>query len=375
MSFKNDFEKLIDQIEQLSTERISAIETASKVSNGLGINPRDLGTSFSFITRKPLVAYIKERKLMAAYQYLIDTENAKISEAVDISGFDNQSSFSKRFKKEFNMSPKQAVQKKDANLYKSWITWDYLESDENTREEVRGCSMNEKTVFDVTLEDYQRISEILELQSLYGLSEEMSKAAFEFSKEFNRPLDKSFQYFDEFAIPYKSKEYIECFEDDGIFFSNEEEYIKEDVMKDLSDPEMCYLFFDAGFSESIFDIINKARGQNEDVRNLSKTALRFLASDINGYYGLKSANYYDEHANEEYTDKNLDEYIQKIEEGGDYEIAFESILTDAEMKRLLDYAGSLDSILEEEALDAMIERNKDIIEDGYTDLLYDVYYD
>ena len=272
---------------------------------------------------------------MAAYRYLIDSSEPAISEAVAITDYGDQSSFSKKFKKVFKVSPGTAIKEKNPSLFRAQITWEELETGEKNQKMIGESQVNEPTVFGVNIENYKILSEVFELQSFYGLSEEMSKAAYDFSRDHKRPLAKTFQYFFENVIPYKSIDYIEVFEEDHVFFSDEAEYIQKVVLEDLENPEWIYLFFDAGFTDEIYEIIDKARGQGvDDVRTLSMTALRFLASDIGGYYGLKAADYYDEHANEEYNDKNLEEYIQWVDKGYDYELAFEAILTDAAIEKM-----------------------------------------
>ena len=378
MSFKTDFEKLIEMIELRSRKSMSAVEIARDVSKSIGINTRDLGTSFLFITGKSLSEYIKDRKMMAAYKYLIETENPKTPEAVDISGYDNQSSFNKRFKEVFKISPGQAVKEKDASLYKTWISWEDLESETEERKGIRRWSMNNNRVYGVALEDYNTICEVLELQSIYGLSEEMSRAAFDFSKKFNRPLSKTFQYFSEYVTSYEDYNYSCKMGYEDRIYPSEEEYIKAEIDGKLSDPEMCYLFFDTDFSEDIYDIISKAKEQGiEDVRSLSKTTLRLLASDIESYYGLKSAEYFDKHVNENYQKESLESYIQLIECGFDYWVAFNRLRTISERERLNAVWNLYDGEYfgYEKAYEDLEERNKDLIEDGYENFVHDVLYD
>ncbi len=103
------------------------------------------------------------------------------------------------------------------------------------------------------------------------------------------------------------------------------------------------------------------------------TALHILANNyINSYYGLKAASFYDEHKTDEFKDKDLNFYIQRLEEGDSYTVAF--FWTKMNTDEMNSMESFWDEDEENERIQAMLERNKDIIEDGYDGFLYDVFH-
>lgn len=115
MNKREVFNSWIQKIEEISKrgDDISSGELAKSIAKEVGYDVKVLNSIISFMTGETLAEYIKSRKLNAACKYLTGNKNAEISRAVEISGYDNQSSFSKRFKKEYGITPNEAKARKE----------------------------------------------------------------------------------------------------------------------------------------------------------------------------------------------------------------------------------------------------------------------
>lgn len=115
MKIVERFNSMINMIENavFSEKSLKATEIKMETAQYCGLSLRDLNTVFTYLTDSSLLEYIKGRQIMAAYSVIISMKQFDIEKAIDISGYDNQSSFGKRFKEVFGMSPKSAFRKKD----------------------------------------------------------------------------------------------------------------------------------------------------------------------------------------------------------------------------------------------------------------------
>ena len=78
---------------------------------------RDLAAVMNFMTGKPLISYIKERKMMCACERLLgNREKCDILAVVDLAGFSDQQSFTKAFKKYFDTTPQKAWEDRDVMI-------------------------------------------------------------------------------------------------------------------------------------------------------------------------------------------------------------------------------------------------------------------
>ena len=127
MNAKEKIEKIIFDIEELATnDCIKASEISEIVAANLFMGYRELNDVFKFFTDRSLNEYIKERKMMAAYELLIEQDDFNINQCIDISGLDNQSSFGKKFKEVFGVSPYDAFTAKDQTRCLPPLSWNSI---------------------------------------------------------------------------------------------------------------------------------------------------------------------------------------------------------------------------------------------------------
>lgn len=206
MNAKEKFEMLIEKIEKMVTSdsNNSAKYIAVEVSNMNYLSYRETCVIFSYLTGySSLLDYIRERKMMASYKMLISCPILNIEAAVVVSGYDNQSSFSKKFKEQFQETPSEAFSKKDQSKLIPPLTWDVLSSDASRFfDKCIEIDEKEKTKFGVSTIQYEKMMRAADLQALHELNDEQSEVAFELSEEYNLPLEATFNYIEDISLFY-----------------------------------------------------------------------------------------------------------------------------------------------------------------------------
>ena len=126
----NDYEKDIDLLEA-TLRKFRAVASSC----------REMNTIMQFMTEQLLRQYIKERKLMAAYECIIQAQprNKNLPKetkerCLQITGYDSDSAFDKAFRARFGMAPTVAMQNRDHSLITDPLTWDAVSNPEGRRQ-------------------------------------------------------------------------------------------------------------------------------------------------------------------------------------------------------------------------------------------------
>lgn len=349
MAANEKFNSLIAEIEnQVTNQTKSAKDIYFDVSRSQGLQPRDLSTVFSFLTNNTLFEYIKNRKLMAAYDYLIAAEKPNMSKAIGIADYGDQPSFIRAFKKMFMCTPKEAVSRKDYSKLSPSLSWDMLSSDFTSASYDKGTIiMQEKMIFGITEANFAKLSQALDLGAFYGFSTMFSNYAYDLAEKTGRSLE------DTFAYVGSLREY------GGDFTDDPEDKTPEEALREVGDnPTYQKLFFErrldvSAVSELMFDY-----GATEDLLmqcNMEMINLfPGLASDeyMHFPYYIKAYEYYSERlpiSVEDYYWYNR--YLDELMTDTPIEYAFEDIYPFAKSayddeKNLFDY-GNYDVDVEE----------------------------
>ena len=133
---------------------------------------------------------------MAAYKYLISDKNPEILRAVEIADYSDQPSFTKAFKRFFALTPKEAISLKDHTLIKKPLCWEMLSSDFASESYVKEKKLQEKAIFGVSEDCFNKISKALDLGAFYGFSTMFSNYAFEIAEKTGHTLEEAFEYVD-----------------------------------------------------------------------------------------------------------------------------------------------------------------------------------
>ena len=227
MTTKEKFGKMITTIEENLDSCLNYREIAEIICSDNFISFRDMDAIFKYLMDYSLSGYIKERKMMYACWELID--GCSIEEAVEYSGYDNQSSFSKKFKEVFATSPKEAQKSADKSIIKPMVKWDDLSMDFGKQTAFEEAETSDTFKFGLSLKQYKLISEAENLQVLYEFNDVQSDVAFEIATEENVPLRLAFDYI----------EYISL--NNGLF--DEEKQINKNDFKQLINEEDNELLF------------------------------------------------------------------------------------------------------------------------------------
>ena len=201
MNVKERFNNMTEQIEQIvrNGHCLKAREVAEKIVASQVIGFRDLNTIFQYLTGHSLLDYIRERQLMEAYSMLISIPVFDVEMAITVSGYDNQSSFSKKFKQHFGVTPKEAFLGKDETKLKPATKWNVL-SVVNAEEVEPVVYQYEDAKFGIPKDKYQKLIEAADYQALYEFDDIKSEVAFNISEEMNVPLKQAFEFVDEFCL-------------------------------------------------------------------------------------------------------------------------------------------------------------------------------
>ena len=222
MNTKEKYDEIIDLIEHKVTEGLGDKpgELADQVikEKGRGDTLRDLSAVIRFMTGDQLIPYIKKRQMMKAYDIIIDDNNAgSIDTAIAYTGLGDHPSFTKAFRKQFDMTPSEAKLRNDRTLITPPQTWSVISADESYSksyyEEEEADNMAEVLKFGVEKEKLAKISEALDLQEVYAFSDAQSEAAFNLADLYGLGMRETFEFVDDYTIQF-------CTDDDGKTLEN-----------------------------------------------------------------------------------------------------------------------------------------------------------
>ena len=201
MNVKERFNKLLSDIEIMAhlPEDLKPRDIGSKMSANSGIGYRDLNTIFTYITGISLLDYIRERQIMAAYEVIISMPVFDVEVAISVSGLDNQSSFGKKFKERFGLTPKEAFKKKDESLLEEQLVWDIISDGNNLLEDEQPLITPQTVKFGISKEQYQLYQQASDLQALYEFDDNQSEIAYRLSQTYSVPLKKTFDFVDDYC--------------------------------------------------------------------------------------------------------------------------------------------------------------------------------
>ena len=325
-------DKLFELIEQEARKGFKSKHAiAERIAQEFGVSTRDLSTVFSFLLNQTLIDYIADRKLMAAYECLISSENFDVQTAIFLSGLGDQSAFNKRFKIRFEMTPMEAHRQKDISPLQVKMSWNALQTTEISMQPQGRASFNhssKKTMFGISKEKLGEIETLLELRDTYGFDELQCELAYYIFVTYSIPINAAFRFVDEFKYEDDIDD-EELAELDDYPKLSIEEYIYTRVKETVADPEISYVYFEGDMDslDTVYKVIDKLHNQGiDDVTELYIRIIDICAYDeIHVTYCIKAIKYFDSHATEEYGEDAFNEYIESILCNTPIELAFANI--------------------------------------------------
>lgn len=245
MNAKERYNVIINTIEDLVQGKVKdgAIEvfaplTISQMAfekAGCYINERSRNVIFMFLMNKNIIDYIQERKMMAAYRCLVDSDEWNkdvVWDAIELAGVGDDKAFAKKFKKYFQVTPKWAFENKDMTLFVQMKDWNALDEGKIGYVEFEEKEMVE-TKFGISKEKYMLAYAAGNLQAFYNLNEIESELAFDLCQKESLSLEDTFEYIYNYIWSYIDEEK-----------EGRDEYLYEDLMN----PDVIYMYFRCGMT-------------------------------------------------------------------------------------------------------------------------------
>ena len=202
MNAKEKYDSVINMIEEQvsEAESLKQIDIATSVTKNIDIALRDLASVFLFFTDSSLISYIRDRQLMAAYENIINSEELRISDAISFTGYSDQPTFTKAFRKLFDMTPKEAWTLKDDSIIQPPLFWDNISASENKRDKAEEDDMKIVEIFGMKPEKFAALTEALTLKSIYSFNQQQCEMAIDLARRFKTPLKEAFSFVEDFYI-------------------------------------------------------------------------------------------------------------------------------------------------------------------------------
>ena len=196
MNVCEKYNRMIDSIER-EIEKQSAVEIIlDQLTNSGLCDKRVLAEIFKFMTGMSAVEYIKDRQLMRAFRCLSE-EGGEINKAIDFSGLANHSSFDKKFKSRFGITPKEARQQRNRQLYQEPLTWSVISNGGYAKEDESISEAASPLIkFGIEQNKLQKYNEAMEMQALYGFTDAETEIAFDYAAANDIQMKKAFEYID-----------------------------------------------------------------------------------------------------------------------------------------------------------------------------------
>lgn len=376
MTTKENFDKAIARIESEVKKKKSPSAIAETIAQEMGFSKRDSSVIFQYLTGKTLINYIKERKMVAACEEILDSSRFDIQNAITMSGLGDQPTFIKAFKRRFGCTPKEAFENKDRSIIKVKLSWNNTENTEthtSSNDDYESNMAKSKVIFGMDRKKYEEIREINDLIDVYSFDELQSTTAYDIHKKYNLPLGDTFRFVSEYHYPedndlifdendeddflsnYFYDSYLEEYgdyesfpdsvkeflshitsnddqsydeDDDEILWRNREEFYRNYVSGEADDPEIRYIYFDCGICQAQFDVWFKLHDNGiEDITEVDPYVVKACAEypEIDFGYCKRAVDYYREHATKSYGETAFEEYMDYIMEGEPIEYAFDDI--------------------------------------------------
>lgn len=202
MNAKEKFDKMMNLIEDEIENGFSKDAViVERLTKELVVSLTMLNAVFPFLTDMTLRQYIRERRMMLAYNAIISLESWEdgISEAMCISQANDQAYFSNQFKELFKITPRTAFQNKDKSLYKGPLNWDMLSMKQTRVVIKRKKEVSEQIKFGINEKKLNLAIEAAGYQKFYGLSDKISEEAYKLMQK-GIKAKYAFEFIDEISI-------------------------------------------------------------------------------------------------------------------------------------------------------------------------------
>ena len=268
MNFKNRYDSIIQEIEDAVKKNVDQNLIYDMAAQKAGVNLRMLGDAFLYITDMTLSQYIRQRRLVKALQYK-HSSGCSLEDAAIESGFPDAATMSKSFKKVFDVSPSQMTKSNLDKIVPLYLDQLLQEAEDSTKMEIQARPLQPvpETVFGVSVEQFEDIKNVLELNAIYGLSDKLAEFAYKLCKNQQVPMSKAFEFVEDLDMQFENGTYL-------------------GALSNISLEEIAYLCFhhNLSVSESIEEV-DRLHGQGVvDVTDLPSDFYCIYFGDVNKDY-------------------------------------------------------------------------------------------
>ena len=232
------YNKIIEHIERLAhrERELPNKEIIDRVIKEAGYSVKDLSAILKFFVGKSLNEYIRERKMNFMYGKLREGKTFDAEKLLSYGTYSDQPALIKAFKKQYNMTPKQAFESSEnLSIAPSTIDYIYEKKDGETKKEKVSVEMGEEMTFGISTEQYNKILEASGYKEVYGFNEAQGNVSYWISEEYHIPLKDAFGFVDDMGV-YLERE---C----GIRVSNmDEKKLKAHMKRDEDILKISYCF-------------------------------------------------------------------------------------------------------------------------------------
>ena len=166
-----------------------AKRTVFNIKKNTGFEERDLSVIFKFFTEMSISEYVRKRKMNYSYLKMKELPKFKLDEIIEYTQYSDQASYTKAFKKEYGVPPKQAYDS-NVDMNKPPLTMEILKTNKHCYEIAENIEkINEEKQY----KKFICISE--EYKEFYGFGDVPAKIAYEYAKENNMPIEDAFDKF------------------------------------------------------------------------------------------------------------------------------------------------------------------------------------
>ena len=338
---KENFNKTIWKIEDLAADdSLNSQDISEKITDLNNLTLRDMATVFKYLTGGTLLEYIKLRKMMASYLFLINGETRNISGAVGKSGLSDQPSYTKAFKSIFGLTPKEAYLKKDPKLFREPLTWDALSLEDISLFPVKEHPAELKSSrFGIEEAKLSKAAEAMNLEAFYDFSPLMSQYAFDLAEKTGKPMKETFRFVDSF------REMVEPTKepDEDPYAGAEPALTQKELLHKYGDSEFYQrMFFERGIVASTIDFLMEFHNASEDDLLECNPEMLDVFCDIENAYGMSFGYFmqgwrsYMDYTGGKYDSEQFESFVELLDSWVPIEDALEGMeWSDEEYEELL----------------------------------------
>lgn len=308
----SDIEEMISADPYKGTKRITY-----NIKKNTGFEERDLSVIFKFFTEMSLSEYIKKRKMNYSYLKMKELPKFKLDEIIEYTQYSDQPAYTKAFKKEYGVPPKQAYDS-DVDMKKPPLTMEVLRTNKNCYAVSENLEkINEEKLYN----KFVRIS--AEYKEFYGFGEVPAKIAYEYAMDNKIALEEAFD------------KILDIFIDCEDVMGKDIDYLDEQHTRKML--ESCVPVFEA--CESMEMEMGDIRGLYRSAKAYGVSILEeedeFIYNYMNTraeiYDFVKYYKFYLKHKNQFSDSDDIEEYFRKADMYGDCELALDIVTRESDI--------------------------------------------